>query len=90
MIIKKIREYYSLKKQIDKIYTLLAKVTLNEQKLMENMYIMKDDIKELKTKSHPPLFTKTEYEEVNQRHMLLEAFFDNLERIAKKEKTVAN
>ena len=90
MIIKKIREYYSLKKQIDKIYTLLAKVTLNEQKLMENMYIMKDDIKELKTKSHPPLFTKTEYEEVNQRLMLLEAFFDNLERIAKKEKTVAN
>ena len=42
---------------------------------------IKKEIKKLKKDSHPPVFKKDTYEDLNNRVLKLEAFFDNIYEI---------
>ena len=40
------------------------------------------EIDKLKTESHPPIFTKRQYKDIDERLQIMEGFFENLEKIA--------
>ena len=67
--------------------TQLFKMLTSLSRKIEELTI---EVDELKKKSHPPVFTKRQYNNIDDRVQYLEAFIDNLEKIAFNEKDVAN
>ena len=50
-------------------------------RLQKMIVSLNNEIKELKKDSHPPVFKRSTYEELNDRLSKLEAFFDNIYEI---------
>ena len=73
----------SVKKEINKV---LALVKSHHHRLAA----IEKKIDDLNINSHPPLFTKTQYESLDSRIGYVEAFVDNLVKIADDEKNLAN
>lgn len=73
----------SVKKEINKVLALVkshhARLETIEKK-----------IEKLAEKSHPPIFTQSQYESIDCRISYVEAFVNNLVEVADDKKNVAN
>jgi uncharacterized protein Yka (UPF0111/DUF47 family) len=64
-----------LARQMNQVYKSVNKYGKYIEELSKDVAILKKD-------SHPPVFTKEQYEKLNERVKTIEAFFDNIEKIS--------
>ena len=83
-IIKMIQNYNAIDKQINQIHRSVTKYG----KYVEELH---KDVAKLKKESHPPIFTQSQYTDLNDRITIIEGFIDNIERISTElTKDIAN
>ena len=67
-----------MKMTLDKQIDILWKAINKQGKYIENLEII---VAHLKKDSHPPVFTKEQYDKLDERVKTMEAFFDNIYEI---------
>ena len=72
---KKDNQLDKLVKQLNQIYKSVNKYGKYIEELSKDVAILKKD-------SHPPIFTKDQYDKLDERVKTMEAFFDNIEKIS--------
>ena len=72
-----------VKHRIDK----LLKMVIEQNR---EIISLRKEVNALKKQSHPPVFTRKQYSEIDERVRFVEAFIDNFERIEIFDKELAN
>ena len=75
---------------VNKVKSQLTNLFKMMTSISRKVEALQFEIEELKEKSHPPVFTKMKYNNIDDRVQYIEAFIENLEKIAFNEKDVAN
>ena len=70
------------KKNNDEVVIQLKQIHKTVSKYGKYIEELAKDVAMLKKDSHPPMFTKDEYIELDDRVKTIEAFFENIEKIS--------
>ena len=75
---------------VDKVKTQLTHIFKMLTSLSRTLEEVKKDVEELKSNSRTLVFTKKQYSDIDDRVQYIEAFINNLEKIAFNDKDIAN